>query len=176
MIATDVRRPGSRGPWHDGPVSRILVHVVCVVALVGCGDPTTPADGSGGPPAKATFETDAGAIRTGSLDVADSDGERERGLMDRESLGRDNGMVFVFDEPTTATFWMKDTEIPLSIAFWGADGRVMDMFEMTPCRDDPCRTYAPDTQYTRALEMNEGWFADHGIEIGDSVELSVDAG
>jgi uncharacterized membrane protein (UPF0127 family) len=111
-------------------------------------------------------------VVTGRLEVADTLAEQERGLMGRTSLSEDEGMLFVFDEPTTTGFWMKDTLIPLSIAFVGKDGRVVDTFEMTPCRADPCEVYRPAGEYTEALEMRAGWFADHGIEAGTEVEIS----
>lgn len=91
--------------------------------------------------------------------------------MGRSTLTPDAGMVFVFDEKTDEPFWMKDTLIPLSIAFWGDDGRVTDILDMQPCDADPCPTYTPRTPYTRALEMNLGWFDRQGIRIGDPVDL-----
>jgi uncharacterized membrane protein (UPF0127 family) len=123
--------------------------------------------------AKATFRTSSGDAATSFLEVADSEEEREHGLMGRQRLDRDSGMVFEFDAPTRSGFWMKDTLIPLSIAFWGKGKTVLDILEMDPCTADPCPTYAPEAPYTYALEMNAGWFTDHGIEIGDRVELTL---
>jgi uncharacterized membrane protein (UPF0127 family) len=93
--------------------------------------------------------------------------------MGRTSLPRNGGMVFVFDGPTEASFWMKDTTIPLSVAFWGDDDRIMAIMDMQPCAHDPCPTYRPDQPYTHALEMTSGWFSRRGIEIGDGVELQL---
>jgi hypothetical protein len=127
----------------------------------------------GRPSATATFRPGApDEVVTGRLEVADTVAEQQRGLMGRTTLPADGGMLFVFDEPTTTGFWMKDTVIPLSIAFVGARGRVVDTFEMTPCRADPCEVYRPTGEYTEALEMRAGWFADHGIEAGTEVEIS----
>jgi uncharacterized membrane protein (UPF0127 family) len=123
--------------------------------------------------ARATFHTSSGTIRTSFLAVADTEAERERGLMGRTSLARDSGEVFVFDGPVRTAFWMKDTEIPLSIAFWDDAGRIVDVKEMTPCTSDPCPVYRSRAPYTHALEMNAGWFEEHGIGIGDSVEFRV---
>ncbi len=80
-------------------------------------------------------------------------------------------MVFRFPEPTDAGFWMKDTTLPLSIAFWGRDGRILAILDMEPCPKDPCPIYRPGTSYETALEMRRGWFDEHGVEIGDRVEL-----
>jgi uncharacterized membrane protein (UPF0127 family) len=140
--------------------------------LVGCSSPPqVTTGGSGHQVGFATFSGSAGDVRTDPLRVADSDEERADGLMGRTSLPRNGGMVFVFDGPTEASFWMRDTLIPLSIAFWGADDRIIDIMEMEPCEDDPCPTYHPDQPYTHALEMNRGWFTRRGIDVGETVEL-----
>ncbi len=62
---------------------------------------------------------------------------------------------------------MKDTLIPLSIAFVGQDGRIVTLANMAPCRTDPCPTYSSREPYTLAVEANQGWFRDHGIHEGD---------
>lgn len=111
-------------------------------------------------------------MRTATLPVADSPEARAHGLMGVRSLPADAGMLFVFDAPTTATFWMQDTLIPLSIAFL-ADGRVVDILEMSPCTQDPCPTYASSAPYTQAVEMNAGWFGRHGVRIGDPVDVRI---
>jgi uncharacterized membrane protein (UPF0127 family) len=80
-------------------------------------------------------------------------------------------MVFRFPELTDGGFWVKDTPLPLSIAFWGADGRIVAILDMEPCPTDPCPIYRPGASYDTALEMRRGWFDEHGVEIGDRVEL-----
>ena len=82
--------------------------------------------------ASATFRTATGVVRVDRLPVADTDEERQRGLMGRGSLPPDGGMVFRFPETTDETFWMKDTLIPLSIAFIADDRRVVDILDMAP--------------------------------------------
>ena len=84
-------------------------------------------------------------------------------------LPENHGMAFRWDAPTEATFWMKDTLIPLSIAFVGEDGTVIAVREMAPCTADPCTTYGADGPYTMAIEANANWFEDHGIAVGDRV-------
>jgi uncharacterized membrane protein (UPF0127 family) len=66
---------------------------------------------------------------------------------------------------------MKDTPIPLSIAFWDANGRILGLREMTPCRSEPCRLYRAPGPYVGAVEANRGYFSRHGIVVGDRVEL-----
>jgi uncharacterized protein len=105
------------------------------------------------------------------VDIADSPSEREHGLMGVTELPADDGMAFVWDDPTTATFWMKDTLIPLSVAFVDAGGRIVSIEDMEPCHAEPCPTYVAAGPYTLAVEANRGWFADHGIEVGDRASL-----
>ena len=89
--------------------------------------------------------------------------------MNVTALQPDDGMAFVWAEPTTSTFWMKDTLIPLSIAFVNPDGTIVSISDMQPCHADPCPTYASAAPYTMAVEANVGWFADHGIGREDRV-------
>ena len=74
------------------------------------------------------------------------------GLMHRDPAPRD-GMLFVFPYDTTGGFWMKNTLVPLTIAFFDAEGRRVRKLRMTPCREDPCRTYEPGRTYRFALEL-----------------------
>lgn len=109
------------------------------------------------------------------VEVADSPIERERGLMDRTSLDADAGMVFLFEDEGGAVrdrFWMKDTLIPLSIAFWDADGSILAIRDMDPCAADPCPTFGAPAPYVGALEVDQGFFDEHGIHAGDTIELS----
>jgi uncharacterized membrane protein (UPF0127 family) len=148
-----------------------LVLLTC--ATMGCSRAAPAPVPSGHLIGVATFRTSEGTARTSFLAVADTEAERERGLMERTSLARDGGEVFVFGGTVDATFWMKDTLIPLSIAFWDASGTIVDLSEMVPCTADPCPRYGSRAPYTHALEMNAGWFADHGVTIGDTVELRI---
>jgi uncharacterized protein len=109
------------------------------------------------------------------VDLADTPAERRRGLMGVESLPDDQGMAFLFEEPTEATFWMKDTLIPLSIAFVGEDGAIVGIRDMQPCDAEPCPSYGVDRPFVLAIEANLGWFADHGIGPGDRADLRVSA-
>jgi len=109
------------------------------------------------------------------VEVAATPEARARGLMGRTELPSDQGMAFVFGQPTTGRFWMKDTLIPLSIAFWDERNRLVAILDMQPCRADPCPTYGPDQPYVGAVEVNLGYFEDHGIEVGDQVELTQQA-
>ena len=123
------------------------------------------------PPDVAMLTTAGGDQVEVHVEVADSPDERATGLMDRPSLPEDQGMVFLWDEPVEVAFWMKDTLIPLSIAFWDEEGRILAILDMQPCEADPCPVYDPEVAFVGAIEVNEGFFEEHGIERGDRIEL-----
>jgi uncharacterized membrane protein (UPF0127 family) len=108
---------------------------------------------------------------TVDVEVADDDEERARGLMERTSLADDAGMAFLWEQPVETSFWMKNTLIPLSIAFWDRRGRIIHIEDMEPCREDSCPRYRPDQPFVGALEVNQGFFEEHGAEVGDRVML-----
>src|SRR5919108_117024 len=94
---------------------------------------------------------------------------RARGLMGRAAVPPGSGMVFLYPGDVREAFWMKDTLVPLSIAFVAADGRVVSVAEMTPCRADPCPTYEPAGPYRYAVELAAGAFPAAGVAAGDRV-------
>jgi uncharacterized membrane protein (UPF0127 family) len=102
------------------------------------------------------------------VEVANTVSERETGLMNRACLGTGSGMLFVFPSDTNAAFWMKDTLIPLSIAFVRADGTIVHMEDMRPQTETNHYSTGP---YRYAIEANVGWFAAQGISAGDKAEI-----
>ena len=95
--------------------------------------------------------------------VAQTPEQQATGLMFRKAMGTNEGMLFVFDEPRQQCFWMKNTLLPLSVAFIGDDGSVVNIDDMKPqTLDGHCS--AKPVRY--ALEMTEGWFAKRGIKSG----------
>ncbi len=102
-----------------------------------------------------------------TAEVAATAEHRATGLMNRFSLRADHGMLFVFDRPEPQAFWMKNTYIPLSIAFIGADGRILNIDDMAPQTETSHWSKGPAMF---ALEMRRGWFADRGIKDGDRVD------
>src|SRR5690606_18223556 len=99
-------------------------------------------------------------------EVADSPAERARGLMMRKSLAPNSGMLFVFPQAAVHCFWMKNTLIPLSIAFLDGDGTIVTLADMEP-HDETSHCPARAVRY--ALEMEQGWFARRGIKTGDRI-------
>jgi len=100
------------------------------------------------------------------VEVAATPERRSLGLMNRFSLQPDHGMLFVFDYPEPQAFWMKNTFIPLSIAFVGPDGKIINIDEMQP-HDESTHTSRGPALY--AIEMRKGWFTERGIKSGDAV-------
>lgn len=100
-------------------------------------------------------------------EVAAAPDDRARGLMQRFSLQPDHGMLFVFERAEPLAFWMKNTFIPLSIAFIGADGKIINIEDMQPQTEDTHWSKGP-ARY--ALEMRKGWFAERGIGPGATVQ------
>ncbi len=125
----------------------------------------------------ASVERSPAGLRVTTLDVgghqvtaevAERESQRERGLMERDSLPGDHGMLFVYSEPQTLSFWMRNTEVPLDIAFLSPDGVIVDIQQMEPRSDEQHRSREP-AMY--ALEMSQGWFEEHGVTVGDRVRF-----
>jgi hypothetical protein len=101
-----------------------------------------------------------------TVEVATTPGEQSKGLMDRPSLDPDSGMLFVYDRPQALSFWMKDTGIPLSIAFIGPDSRISEIRDLQPHDESHVRS---DSPCRWALETNLGWFDKRGIGVGAKI-------
>ena len=103
------------------------------------------------------------------VEVAKAPEERAKGLMGRTHLGKDEGMLFIFENEDYHGFWMKDTLIPLSIAFLDKEGQIVAITEMKPLT---LSTHNPPQPILYALEMNRGWFTLNGIKVGDVIRFS----
>lgn len=155
--------------------------LVLALLLAGCGGSDSAPATSGGAEAPATTTAGSGlrpltidasggeTIRL-QVEIADSDAERQRGLMERTALGENRGMLFVFESEQTLSFWMKNTLIPLSIAYMDSGGRIVDIQDMQPLDETPHPSAEP-ARY--ALEVNQGFFEEHGVEVGDRADLPV---
>ncbi|SOC43701.1 DUF192 domain-containing protein [Ureibacillus acetophenoni] len=106
-----------------------------------------------------------------TVQVADTQEEREKGLMFVEQLPENEGMLFVFSRKVYGGFWMKNTLIPLSIAFLDSDGEILKILDMEPCKGNECPTYDPKLSYHYAIEVNLGWFNKNQIKEGDYVKF-----
>lgn len=100
------------------------------------------------------------------VEVAETDAQRMKGLMHRGKLGKNDGMLFVFDQPAYQSMWMKNTLIPLSVAFVDHAGTILNIRDMQPQTLDTHMSAGPALY---AVETNKGWFAERGIKAGDRV-------
>ena len=106
-----------------------------------------------------------------TIELATTPEARSCGLSLRDSLPENRGMLFVYAEPEILTFWMKNTRMPLSIAFIDTAGRVVSIQKMNPF---PLTTvYASPVPALYALEVNQGWFEENGVGVGDVVEFNL---
>lgn len=175
-------------------MKRTIVLLVMMLALLaGCGEngskggrssesgeDSTARSASGG----SSDTADAGTLELRELvieastgeevrvraEIADEADEQARGLMNRKRLGEERGMLFVYTEEREMSFWMKDTFIPLSIAYIDSEGRIVDIQDMKPLDDEPpSYVSAEPAQY--ALEVNQGFFDERSVTVGDEVQL-----
>lgn len=102
------------------------------------------------------------------VEIADTDAERAEGLMHRKSLPEDRGMLFVYEQDQRMAFWMKDTIVPLSIAFIAADGRIVEIFDMKPLS---LKSVQSTRSVRYALEVNQGALLRMGVGPGDYVRF-----
>jgi uncharacterized membrane protein (UPF0127 family) len=138
--------------------------LIALAAVIACG-------GSSPSPTVMSPQTITISFETGGtlqVEIAKTSAERAVGLMNRSSLGADAGMLFAFPGDTQAGFWMKDTLVPLSIAFMKADGTIVHIEDMQPQTEALHHSTEP---YRYAIEANQGWFASHNVVVGGKAEI-----
>jgi uncharacterized membrane protein (UPF0127 family) len=139
-----------------------------LVLVAACTD-----DDGAGDPAETVRFTRADHEATLTVEIADESDERTDGLSNRATLDKDSGMLFVFADDTSTGFTMRETTIPLSIAFVTAGGVIIDIQDMEPLAQEPYRSPEP---FRYAIEVNQGWFEDNDVRVGDIVQLPVGVG
>jgi hypothetical protein len=143
-----------------------ILLVVLSTGAAGCGG-----DAAAPPPAPATFKlTLEGEGRSASVtvEVAATAGERQQGLMFRQKLDESAGMLFLFPADDVVGFWMKNTYVPLTIAYIDSAGRVTELRDGKPLDET---VLPPSAPYRYVLEVNQGWFQRHGLGVGARVAL-----
>lgn len=115
-----------------------------------------------------------------NLRLASNQQEREQGLMFVENMAPDDGMLFLYTSPSTESYWMYHTDIPLSIAWLDQNGTILDIQDMPRLNNPDDQTEAAQHVYTPAvlpywyaLEVNEGWFVQHGVGVGQQLLLCL---
>ena len=97
--------------------------------------------------------------------------EMQRGLMERRDLGRDDGMIFIYDKPQRMSFWMRNTPTALDIGFFNPAGVLEEVYPMYPF--DETSVSSRGTELMLALEMNQGWFKENGVKPGTKIDLKA---
>lgn len=145
-------------PFDRARLARFLAAGLVALAGLAQAQPAAP------PPLPvATLRIGGHALRA---EVVATPDQRSKGLMFREKLGRNDGMLFIFDEPGYHAMWMMNTLIPLSVAFLDGEGRILNILDMEPKTLDSHAAAGP-ARY--AVETNKGWFAERRIKAGDKV-------
>lgn len=156
---------------------RVLTLMFLAFVAFSCAEPTSQA--SGGPATKQNegqkLATKQIKVGTKSIraEIADEENERMTGLMFRTKMPENEGMLFIFENERVLAFWMKNTRIPLTIAYADRLGKIVDIQDMEPASemDMNPRTYPSAQPAQFALEMNKGWFKKNGVNIGDKIQL-----
>jgi uncharacterized protein len=148
--------PAARFVW--GITAFLPIMILIGLACAGCG------------PAASDwpYVVDIGGVKV-NVEVVVTDAERQRGLMHRKTLDENWGMLFVFASEEPRGFWMRNTHVPLSIAYFGRDRVAGDFQDMAPETDDTHPSKAP---MVYALEVNQGWFKRRHVEPGAKVTFS----
>ena len=133
---------------------------------------TTPSTTAKTPPPNEsdtiTINASSGERVEVKAEIADDPAKRQKGLMERTALAENAGMLFVFNREQQLSFFMRNTLIPLSIAYIDGGGRIVDIQDMQPLDETPHPSAEP-AKY--ALEVNQGFFNEHGVEVGNKVSL-----
>ncbi len=155
--------------WFAAPL------VLVTLALVGCDQPSTPAAGPAavppGIPTRAQGRLQKARLLIGSKEViaelAVTAEQVQTGMMFRTNMAPDDGMLFVFGQPHQASFWMKNTYLPLTTAYIDPEGVIREIHDFHPTNEVAVVAGIPDVQYV--LEMNRDWFKSNNIPVGTRI-------
>lgn len=109
--------------------------------------------------------------KTLQLQLAVSDAERALGLMFRDELETDHGMLFIFEEPAPQGFWMRNTQIPLDLGYFDASGKLLEIHKLYPYDENTVKSYSQEVLIV--IETNRGWYADNHILPGARIDLDA---
>ena len=153
-------------------VPAAVLVLAAFLALSGCGGSRAAAQGAPQGPTKPNPTLKTALLKAGGASIlaelALTADEREKGLMFRKELPEGKGMLFVFETDQRLAFWMKNTTIPLSVAYLSSDGTIRQILDLEPHSLDP-RNSERSVRY--ALEVPRGWFGKVGAKVGDRVAI-----
>ncbi|MFM7200282.1 MAG: DUF192 domain-containing protein [Myxococcota bacterium] len=150
----------AQGGWSRRQTFRLLGWLVLPLMWSGCADAAV----------LETIPLQVGG-QTLTVEVAISQAEQARGLMYRKSMPESAGMLFVYPVPQPVAYWMKNTYLPLSIAFIDSSHKIVNMSDMAP--NNETKTYPSYGPVQYVLEVNQGYFEKHGIKPGDVVTFTL---
>jgi len=147
---------------------RSLITILIVFIISGCtSDPITTSQSI------LTIRTESGKVNI-NVEISDTGQKIQQGLMYRESLDEDSGMLFIFQNEKPVSFWMKNTKIPLDMMFVSADGIINEIkVNVQPCLSDPCTTYPSKHPTKYVIEVNAGFSEKSNIQVGDRLDLTT---
>lgn len=149
-------------------MARLLMPLVLLLALVAvsCADDGLPKAKTSD---RAVVTVSAGEVSARvTVEIASTEKQRQQGLMLRQSMAEDAGMLFLFPTDTTVGFWMRNTYLPLDIAYIDSLGKVLEIRRAQPLDETPLTPKGP---YRYTLEVNQGWFERHGFGAGATLSL-----
>ena len=154
----------------------IFILIAGLFAITACTQPAqTPIADAGEAPPPSHVPLPQATLPGGfmvDLDLALTPEEISTGLMFRPSLPENRGMLFLFDEPRTPAFWMKNMLIPLDLVFLDGTGTVVDVIaDVQPCAAEPCPNYPPSSPALAVLEIGAGVASAHGLETGAVIQF-----
>ena len=156
------------------PRCRIVSHLflmLSLVCLVACQPESSPReDGSAQVSAATYFPIQLEELRL-YLQLALTESEQSRGLMFREQLAADHGMLFVFDQPGPRAFWMRNTRIKLDLAYLDKSGRIVEIHKLYPYSETPVPSRSQAVQFV--IEMNRGWFQANQAGVGAQLDIEA---
>ena len=169
-------------PLFGSPLGRhLLVALAAVAALalagagVGCAKENAAASPARAAPASVKTVAEYFPIKVGHevvrMQLAVRPAEMQRGLMERRNLGRDEGMLFVYERPQPMSFWMHNTPTPLDIGFFTRDGTLQEVYPLHPYDEKSVASRSGELQF--ALEVNQGWFREKGVKPGAKLDLKA---
>lgn len=150
-------------------VIQVLTAIILASAMaLSCSAQSAKNDDPNKPnPTLKTVTLTAGEVKV-VAEVAATELERNRGLMFRKTLAEGKGMLFVFEADQKVAFWMKNTSLPLSLAYISSDGRILQILDLQPFSEQ-ARPSERSVRY--ALEVPQGWFTKVGLKVGDTFEI-----
>ena len=136
------------------------------LACIACQPTRAPIDAVN---SQTYFPISIGGIQL-QLQLALKPAEQQKGLMHRESLDKDHGMLFLFDSPDRRGFWMRNTCIPLDIGYFDSPGQLLEVHKLFPF--DETAVNSRSREVLIAVETNRGWYAANGIQVGERIDMN----